>query len=138
MNFEINLWTIVAGIAALLVGIELATIKVVKHEAQRFAMKVRGEYLNKVNNLPGSESEYVRFINAVWSSMYDDPNSWEYPDQVIRHVDRVKQERDLAVKALRQFVRLLPIELSSGEELRKQLNIMTSVLDKIEPNWRNK
>lgn len=139
MNLELNLWTVIAVVFGLLALIEYANIKLAKRDANRIEMEVRREYLNKVNNLPGDEAEYVRFMNSIWGEIYEDPNSWEYPDQVVRHVNQIKTERDFVVASIRRFVNMTSrMEPFSHFEHRSIYDNFVDILNIIEPGWKNK
>lgn len=71
-------------------------------------LQLRKEYLNKINTLPGNEGDYVRFINGVWGAMYpENPDGWDYPDQVIRHVGDVAHERNTFLKMIERIAGLV-------------------------------
>lgn len=136
---DAGLWMIISAILSVLIVVELASRSVMKAHHEHQLRQVRVDYLNKVNNLPGDEAEYVRFMNAVWGAMYDDPNSWEYPDQIVRHVDQIAKERAKIVNAAAAYWRLMPpmySEIVSADENRLRFDRVAGVLDEIQPNWR--
>lgn len=133
---DAGLWMIISAVLSVLIVIELASRSVLKAHYEHQLRQVRVDYLNKVNNLPGDEAEYVRFMNAAWGAIYDDPNSWEYPDQIIRHVDQLGTEHAVLLQAVCSYMRaVLPIDRNGHYDFDIRRKNLTDLLTQINPGW---
>lgn len=128
MSSPLSIITLVLILALVYAIGEIIHLATKLHKIHFDEKEVRKYYLNKVNNLPGDEAEFVRFINAVWGEIYpDNPDGWDYPAQVIRHVSNVVDERRKLLDAVEKTSRLIVERRGNDDTPRITTEILESL-----------